>query len=79
MRWGHQNHGVGGGGGFCTSIFLGDTIMTEFIAIQQCVFFPLFLPYRTKACSDSLQVLLAVLWPSHQITFSFRSWKRNRE
>ena len=45
--------------------------MTEFIAIQQCVFFLLFLPYRTKACSDSLQVLLAALWPSHQITFSF--------
>ena len=51
--------------------FLGDTIVPEFIAIQQCVFFLLFLLYRAKACSDSLKVLLAALRPSHQITFSF--------
>ena len=31
MRWSHQNHGAGGGGGFCTSIFLGDTTV--------CIFF----------------------------------------
>ena len=72
MAWGME-------GVSAPQFFLGDTIVTEFIAIQQCVFFLLFLLYRAKACSDSLQVLLAVLWPSHQITFSFRSWKRNRE